>query len=432
MQMRARARAESSHAGTRINCHQILEIYCLFFGTRLALIAGIGAGCRRPPGYWSQRKDRQDEDRLPVVFGTGQVESGLVARLAGPGIAVRSVSRNRPLALAGGVDRRAADVTDSEPGLRVLPMTDSPRIQLAAGGAKTWPRGRVLAPTRYRHPGDVIRLIAAALALAAAAVIAALVPALLRPGSAAITGVGPATAAGRVLTGLVQVTIAAAALVLLVAALRYRRFRVLATVAGGFAAGAALMAGITYLAGPGGSAGLPAGLRQGSWLAGAGFPDPAVLAGLAAVAVAAAPWLSRPWRRAAWATLLLIGVARLITGGLLPMQLVLALAAGVTVGAGLLVAFGVPDRRMGPAGVAAALRAGGVPVSQVTGPLATAKGSRPFQATTGDGRALFVKVFGSDQRDADLLYRATAASGCAASATPGPQPRFSRPSSTRH
>ena len=170
------------------------------------------------------------------------------------------------------------------------------------------------------------------------------------------------------LTGLVQVTIAAAALVLLAAALRYRRFRVLATVAGGFAAAAALMAGITYLAGPGGSA-LPAGLRQGSWLAGAGFPDPAVLAGLAAVAVAAAPWLSRPWRRAAWATLLLIGAARLITGGLLPMQLVLALAAGVTVGAGLLVAFGVPDRRMGPAGVAAALRAGGVPVGQVTGPL---------------------------------------------------------------
>jgi hypothetical protein len=155
---------------------------------------------------------------------------------------------------------------------------------------------------------------------------------------------------------------------------------------------------------PGGPA--PAGLRQGSWLAGAGFPDPAVLAGLAAVAVAAAPWLSRPWRRAAWATLLLIGAARLITGGLLPMQLVLALAAGVTVGAGLLVAFGVPDRRMGPAGVAAALGAGGVPVSQVTGPLRAAKGSRPFEATTGDGNGLFVKVFGSDQRDADLLYRA--------------------------
>jgi glycosyltransferase 2 family protein len=278
-------------------------------------------------------------------------------------------------------------------------------MRLAAGGPKTRPRDRVLAPARYRHPGDVIRLVAAVAVLAVATVVAVLLPALLRPSAAAITAVGPVTAAGRVLTGLVQVTIAAAALVLLVAALRYRRFRVLATVAGGFAAAAALMAGISYLAGPGGSA-LPAGLRQGSWLTGAGFPAPAVLAGLAAVAVAAAPWLSRPWRRAAWGTLLLIGAARLITGGLLPMQAVLALAAGVTVGAGLLVAFGVPDRRMGPAGVAAALRAGGVPAGQVTGPLATAKGSRPFEATTGDGRALFVKVFGSDQRDADLLYRA--------------------------
>jgi uncharacterized membrane protein YbhN (UPF0104 family) len=284
-------------------------------------------------------------------------------------------------------------------------MTDSPAILLAAGQQDTRPRGGVLAPARYRHPGDVIRLIAAALVLAAAIVIAMVLPALLRP-AAAVTGVGPVTAAGRVLTGLVQVMIAAAALVLLAAALRYRRFRVLATVAAGFAAAAALMAAISYLAGPGGSAALPAGLRQGSWLAGAGFPDPAVLAGLAAVAVAAAPWLSRPWRRAAWVTLLLIGAARLVTGGLLPMQLVLALAAGVTVGAGLLVVFGVPDRRMGPAGVAAALRAGGVPVGQVTGPLRPAKGSRPFQAATGDGDGLFVKVVGSDQRDADLLYRA--------------------------
>jgi len=191
-----------------------------------------------------------------------------------------------------------------------------------------------------------------------------------------------------------------------VAGLRYRRFRVLVTVAGGFVAAAGLMAGISYLAGPGGSAALPAGLRQGSWLTGAGFPDPAVLAGLVAVAVAAAPWLSRAWRRVAWVVLLLIGVARLVTGGLLPVQLVLAVAAGVSVGAGLLVVFGVPDRRMGAAGVAAALRAGGVAVSRVTGPVRQAKGSRPFEAVTGDGRALFVKVFGSDQRDADLLYRA--------------------------
>ena len=35
-----------------------------------------------------------------------------------------------------------------------------------------------------------------------------------------------------------------------------------------------------------------------------------------------------------------------------------------------------------------------------------AKGSRPFFAVTDDGRHLFIKALGSDQRDADLLYRA--------------------------
>jgi uncharacterized protein (TIRG00374 family) len=285
-------------------------------------------------------------------------------------------------------------------------MTNPSRMRVAAGEPHARRTGRVLPARRYRHPGDVIRLISAAVVLAITGTIAALVPsAPLRPDAAAISGTGPGTAAGQVLTGLVQVTIAGAALVLLIAGLRRRRFRVIATVAGGFVAAAALTAVIMLLTGQGALGTLTAGLRRHSWLAGAGFPDPAVIAGLAAVAVAAAPWLSRPWRRTAWATLLLIAAARMITGGLSPIDLVLAVAAGVAVGAGLLVVFGVPDRRMDAAGVAAALRAGGVPASEVTVASVTAKGSRPFRAVTEDGQALFVKVFGSDQRDADLLYR---------------------------
>jgi len=54
------------------------------------------------------------EDRLHVVFGTGQVGSALAAHLAGLGLAVRAVSRSRPARLAGGADWRAADVTDPE------------------------------------------------------------------------------------------------------------------------------------------------------------------------------------------------------------------------------------------------------------------------------------------------------------------------------
>jgi hypothetical protein len=64
-------------------------------------------------------------------------------------------------------------------------------MRLAAGEPKTRPRGgRVLAPARYRHPGDVIRLIAAALVLAVAAVIGALLPALLSARSLARKGAG--------------------------------------------------------------------------------------------------------------------------------------------------------------------------------------------------------------------------------------------------
>ena len=53
------------------------------------------------------------EDRLPVIFGTGQVGRALAARLAGMGITVRAVSRHRPPALTG-VDWRAANAADPE------------------------------------------------------------------------------------------------------------------------------------------------------------------------------------------------------------------------------------------------------------------------------------------------------------------------------
>ena len=142
------------------------------------------------------------------------------------------------------------------------------------------------------------------------------------------------------------------------------------------------------------------GNPRGSWLASAAFPGPPLIAAAAAVIVAASPWLSRPWRRAAWLTLLVVAVVRLVTGTVLPMELVIAIATGVTVGAAVLVVFGVPDRRMGPDEIADALRRAGVPVGSVW-PAGEAKGSRPFGAATRDGR-LFIKVLGSDQRDADL------------------------------
>jgi glycosyltransferase 2 family protein len=282
------------------------------------------------------------------------------------------------------------------PGTQVRPLAEAAKHGV-----------RLLRPARYRHPGDVIRLITAGLVLAGALAVTVATHATYAGASAAaVTAVAPSTLAGRVLAGLVQVVLVTAAAAALVLTLRYRRFRLLASLAGGAVLASAVVIGIIDLAGGQRPRDLATGASQWSWLTGASLAGPALLAAAVAVTVAAAPWLSRPWRRTAWTMLWLAAVARLITGTASPMEVVLGFAAGVTVGAGALVLFGVPDRRIGPAGIAVALGSAGLPVTGVEPAAVQAKGSRPFVAATKDGQPLFIKVFGSDQRDADLLYRA--------------------------
>jgi glycosyltransferase 2 family protein len=267
-------------------------------------------------------------------------------------------------------------------------------------------RARLLPSSRYRHPGDVIRLIAGGLVLIVTLAAAAVAPSrLVGTGAASVTWLGSGFAA-RLLVGLVQVAIVVAAVLMVAAGLRFRRFRLLAGLAAGAVVAGTALAGILYLIGGKHPNAVAANVAGDSWLTSAAFPGPALLASAVAVTVAASPWLSRPWRRTAWVALCAVGTARLLAGTVLPMELILALATGVTVGAGVLVVLGVPDRRMGPDGIAAALRSAGLPVSVVIPADVAAKGSRPFFAVTDDGRRLFIKVLGSDQRDADLLYRA--------------------------
>src|SRR6266576_514681 len=286
-------------------------------------------------------------------------------------------------------------------------MTKSPEIYAGPPVVAAKPAGRFLPPARYRHPGDIIRLILAGLALAGALAVTVITHATYAGSSAAaVTAVAPSTVAGRVLAGLVQAAFAVAATAAIAVTLHHRRFRLLASLAGvAVLAGAALI-GIVQLAGGERPLALAAGAGQRSWLTGASLVGPALLAAAVAGTVAAAPWLSRPWRRTAWAALWLAAIARLITGTASPMEVVVAFAAGVTIGAGALVLFGVPDRRIGPGEIAAALASAGLPVAHVEPAAVEAKGSRPFTAVAEDGEPLFIKVLGSDQRDADLLYRA--------------------------
>jgi glycosyltransferase 2 family protein len=265
--------------------------------------------------------------------------------------------------------------------------------------------GRLVPSTRYRHPGDVIRLIAGSILLLVSLVVSKVAARWLLGPDAATGGIafGPAS---DVLTGIVQVACVAAAALVVAATLWHRRYRLLL----GLAAGAVVAAGVTVaillLLGDRHPAALTGHLAHGSWLASAAFPDPAVIAGAVAVIVAASPWLSRPWRRAAWFTLLLVVVVRLVTGTVLPMELLLAFATGLTLGAAVLVAFGVPDRRIGADEIAEALRAAGRPAESAWAADVESKGARPFAAAGADGQRWFIKALGSDQRDADLLYRA--------------------------
>jgi uncharacterized membrane protein YbhN (UPF0104 family) len=286
-------------------------------------------------------------------------------------------------------------------------MTNPPETRVGPSAAAVKHGGRLLSPARYRHPGDLIRLIIAGLVLAAAVAVTAVTHATYAGASAAaVTAVVPSTLAGRVLAGLVQALFAGAAVAAVVVTLRYRRYRLLAGLAGAAVLAGAVLAGIVYLAGGERPRALAAGVGSWWWLTGASLAGPALGAAAVACTVAAAPWLSRPWRRTAWIALWLAAAARLITGTASPAEVVLTFAVGVTVGAGVLVLFGVPDRRIGPAEIAAALDSAGLPVARVEPAAVEAKGSRPFTADAEGGEPLFIKVLGSDQRDADLLYRA--------------------------
>ena len=286
-------------------------------------------------------------------------------------------------------------------------MTTSPGTQVSSLAKAAEHGVRLLPPARYRHPGDVIRLIIAGLVLAGTLTVTVATHATYAGASAAaVAAFTPPALAGRVLAGLVQAVLVTAAAAAVVATLRHRRFRLLAGLAGAAVLAGAVVIGIIQLAGGQRPRDLAAGAGQWPWLTGGSLAGPALLAAAVAVTVAAAPWLSRPWRRAAWVTLWLAAVVRLITGTAAPMEVVMAFAAGVAAGAGVLVLFGVPDRRLGPEGIAAALGSAGLPVTSVEPAGVEAKGSRPFVAAAGDGKPLFIKVLGSDQRDADLLYRA--------------------------
>src|SRR5205085_9506584 len=173
----------------------------------------------------------------------------------------------------------------TSPGAQVRPLAET-----AGHGA------RLLPPARYRHPGDVIRLIAAGLVLAGALAVTITTHATYAVASAAaVTALAPAALAGRVLAGGVLAVLVTAAAATVAVTLRYRRFRLLAGLAGAAVLASAVVTGIIALAGGQRPRELAAGAGQWPWLAGGSLAGPASLAAAGAVTVSAAPWPRRSW-----------------------------------------------------------------------------------------------------------------------------------------
>jgi undecaprenyl-diphosphatase len=128
------------------------------------------------------------------------------------------------------------------------------------------------------------------------------------------------------------------------------------------------------------------------------------LAMLAAVVTAAAPWVGRRWRRAGWAVVIIAMLTRLL-GAPIELDTIIAVLAGWTAGAAVIVLLGAPSRRPTGASIAAGLAAVGVPLTRLEQASLDARGSTPYFATARDGSALFVKALGEDERSADLLFR---------------------------
>jgi len=183
-------------------------------------------------------------------------------------------------------------------------MTRPPEIQLERSAVAARRGRRLLPPARYRHPGDIIRLITAGFVLIGASAVTAATQGTYAGASAVVvTAVAPSTTAGRMLAGLVQTVFIAAAGVAVVVTLRSGRYRLLAGLAGSAVLASATVTGIIYLAGGERPRAMTAGAGPWSWLTGASLVGPALGAAAVACTVAAAPWLARPWRRAAFAEL---------------------------------------------------------------------------------------------------------------------------------
>lgn len=127
----------------------------------------------------------------------------------------------------------------------------------------------------------------------------------------------------------------------------------------------------------------------------------------AALATTARAMLRQNWRRRSWYVVWLVGFAQLYLGTAYLSDVIGGVALGFSIGAGTLLVLGAPGGDLSAAAVELALSEAGIDVAEVRRASVDARGSAPFFVTTRDGQHLFAKAVGKEQRNADLLFKAS-------------------------
>jgi uncharacterized protein (TIRG00374 family) len=146
-------------------------------------------------------------------------------------------------------------------------------------------------------------------------------------------------------------------------------------------------------------------LHRPHWVSANPQIDSNFIASAVAVVILGSPWVSRAWRRAGWITVVVAVVFRAVEGGHVPLDLVLTLGCGAVSGSAVLLIFGAPNKRPRGQAVVEAMARAGVPLTHLSRAGVDARSSTPYFGDGEDGRHLFIKVLGSDERSADLMFR---------------------------